>query len=198
MGLNVLLCNVITKQKYDDIESTDTAHWHISTIEIDDDYKKQRLLPFAEYVNNINTEFYDFAKIFKRRKLNIADYSISSYDSCGRHEFVLTSELEHARAESRPTKKSLCFTIKCNRSTPTYWENVPTLYVEYLYNMRKGANTSFYNDGCWDSGGYITTLAEATEHYIKYFKLEPNDRDNTFYTEVLSRFVEGKHVLLYG
>lgn len=72
-------------------------------------------------------------------------------------------------------------------------------------------NQLFYEDGNWENSGYVTSKEELQQHYEKYFsfyallekgkyipKKVPKTFDDNFKHKILDKFIEGKHIVIYG
>lgn len=207
MGLNTILYEVVSKEMFEEYPE------NFSSLVIDDNNHKRHEIcaMFKNLVYPIENEYYDIDKILKRRDKNLKfnDFIIISecgnvYELCPIADWNLPIDDYTERTKNK-------IVIKINKKSPTcrVLENV--LYVKEIYDKRKGANKAFYEDGNWDTGGYITDKKELLEHYEKYFsfyalmeeeKYIPKKIPKTFYDDfkyaIMDNFIEGKHILIYG
>ena len=202
MGLDVYLNKVITKEEF--IE--EFFHYCEKILsECSEEQQTNIIAMFPDKVYEKAIEYIDFHKIFKRKKLDFNDYHQVS--QCGNQfKFVknIDYDLYHFTDTENWNKYELTINVRTN--SPMYSVNEKVIYLKEVYDQRKGANSQFYEDGQWETGGYLTTKKEVEEHYYKYFApewtrdykvLPAKDYFDEFYERILTQFVEGEMILCY-
>lgn len=201
MGLDVVLYEAIKKEDY---REESFAH---RKLVLDSEFVLEKCQLLAKHFYYENIEYIDFETLFKKKKLVYSDYTLVAIrDTEWKkiYSFVKTDLLDVYRAEQNHKKYLLNINVK--RSCPVKTVEHPVLYLQEKGYQRKGANQLFYDEGNWDTGGYITTLKECEEHYLRYFAPPwiqqptlPVDKDyfDYFKENILKKFIDGENVLLY-
>ena len=167
-----------------------------------DDPQYRVLDLFKDLIQYEDIKYIDWTKVFNRRKMKFEDYSM--FSQCG-SQFRFYKNSDHIEGQPLPEDYQF-FEYNCRKNTPVNIVTEPVLYYETVGWQRKGANSQFYEDGNWETGGYITTLNEAWQHYYLYFAPpwvinpsypEPSNSQDNFKECILDKFVEGKTVICY-
>ena len=202
MGLDIHLNKVITKNEYQE----NTCGFHeIILSELAEEQQTNILTMFSDKVYEKVVYYIDFNKIFNRKKLIFDEYQqVSQCENQFKFVRNVDHDLYHFTDTENWNKYEL--TINVRKNCPTYYVNEKVLYTKTLYEQRKGANSKFYADGHWDTGGYLTTKKEVGEHYYSYFapewitdyKVQPaKDYFDEFYERILTKFIEGETIICY-